>query len=193
MPRLKGEGALPFPTPLAYGPGLAPSGLRCGPRSAIVGVGTGSLRCLCRGKRLPPKPTQPHPPALPGRLDNRSTAKRLPAPATVADDVKSLCRFSGRKEGHALCKPTTKETANSLRCPAGSCPPPRKRTIKRDLTKGSVSRFLVTLFKRVTAGVGARSSHPVPRIGIRGNSIKRKGHPLTPYHQSALRAASFLP
>ena len=51
----------------------------------------------------PPKQPSciPNTPKPGSRRRTTEAAKPLPAPATVADDVKSLCSFFRRKEGHA--------------------------------------------------------------------------------------------
>ena len=80
-----------------------------------------------------------------GRQAKRSTAKLLPAPATVADDVKSPPFFAA---GKRACVAVYSKQGCSQETPLlrGSCPPPQKTGNQGDLTKGSVSRFLPTLF-----------------------------------------------
>ena len=111
---------------------------RMQPRNAIV------ARIMPAAGNAPTHPTTDFLPKS-GRQENRRTAKLLPAPATVADDVKSPPFFAA---GKRACVAVYSKHENTQETPLlrGSCPPPQKMGIEGDLTKGSVSRFLVTLF-----------------------------------------------
>ena len=53
-----------------------------------------------------------------------------PHPATVADDVKSLCYFSGREKGHTWRRATNRKEANIRRCAVDCARRPEKWQLK---------------------------------------------------------------
>ena len=99
---------------------------------------------------------------------NTEAAKRLPAPATVADDGKSPALFCGGKKGmRCIAQQTRKKPRH------GVVLWNHARRRKKGESRGFDQRERVafsghSFLKRVTAGVGAHSPHPAPRISIRG-------------------------
>ena len=108
---LKGKG--PFPSPRrSLGPVLAPSGLRCGPRWAGGGCGEGGKGFFSSPGEKPTTAALQvregySPEEQPTTFTRQVREARdpehsqgAPRTATVADDVKSLCPFGRRGEGH---------------------------------------------------------------------------------------------
>ena len=76
------------------------------------------------------KRRQPTPPS-PGAAGEPSKQPTTgPHPATVADDVKSLCYFSGRKKGHTWRRATNRKEANIRRCAVDCARRPEKWQLK---------------------------------------------------------------
>ena len=91
--------------------------------------------------------TQPFPPrdALGSQHKHRSSQA---APRTCDGSGRrqiAMLFFGAEKRAHVAQGNKQGRSQYSAVC-RGLCPPPRKMAIERDLTKGSVSRFLVTLF-----------------------------------------------
>ena len=131
------------------------------PRNAIV------ARIMPAAGNAPTHPTTDSLPKL-GSQANRSTAKPLPAPATIAYDVKSPALFCGGYKGmRGGIQQTRMQPRNAIVArimPAAAKNGQSRGFDQRERVAFSAYSFL----KRVGAGVGVHNPHPVSRNSIRG-------------------------